>query len=474
MTESNLVAGTWTSGGGATLRSANPTTGETLLEFQELTAAEVDAAVSGARVGAPEWAATPPVERAAILNRVADRLEAATDEFGALIVAEVGKPIREAREEVVRSVAILRYHAQAALDPHGDTIPDAGNQSLLLTEREPLGAVGLITPWNFPLAILIWKLAPALAYGNAVVVKPAPHAALVAARAIRLFADLLPCCALTLTQGGAAVGAAVASAGLDGISFTGSTGAGLRVAKATLDNGTRYQGELGGKNASVVLPSADLDLAVATILRASLSFSGQKCTATSRVIVEQSVAEEFTTKLAVAFAAVVVGDPADERTDFGPLIDAESVARVRGFVERAVADGAEVLAGGHPLPDCGPAFFAPTLLAGVDPDSEVARTEIFGPVLSLLTVDGADAALRAANDTDYGLAAAVFCRDLGDALRFGRQLAASSVRVNGATPGVPFNAPFGPWKMSGIGLPEQGKAAQHFYTRERTLSIGIA
>lgn len=471
-TAANLVGATWTVGDGPVLTTLDPTTDDALMEFAELSPDELADLIQRLRARAQTWHSTPALDRAGALNQLADRVEAVAAEFTSMIVAEVGKPVREAREEVLRSVAIIRYHAQAALDPHGSTIPDATGRAFLFTEREPLGTVGLITPWNFPLAILVWKLAPALAYGNAVIVKPAPHAAMIATRLTRLAAECLPEGVIALAQGGAQIGGLVADAGLDGISFTGSTAAGLKVAAATLAHGTRYQGELGGKNASVVLPSADLDLAAETITRASLSFSGQKCTATSRVIVTRAIAAEFTTLLQERFCSLVVGDPRDECTDFGPLIDAGSVDRVAGFVERGVAAGAEVLAGGGALPDLGPAFFAPTLMGAVDPAWELAQTEIFGPVLSLLVADDADEALAVANGTGFGLAAAVFSRDLDEALRFGRSLAASSIRINGATPGVPFNAPFGPWKMSGIGLPEQGKAAQHFYTRERTVSIG--
>lgn len=472
MTESSYVGGRWVLGNGPALTSDNPTSGERVLDYRSLTAEEVAEAVRVTREAAVGWGATAPLARAGIVNRMADRVEQAASELTDLVVAEVGKPLREASEEVDRAVAILRYHAQAALDPHGETIPDASGRAVLFTAREPLGTVGLITPWNFPVAIFTWKLAPALAYGNSVLIKPAPHAALTAKRMVQLWEDLLPPGVLNIAQGGAEVGALVASSRLDGISFTGSTAAGMRVAGAALESGARYQGELGGKNASIVLRSADMDASIATIVRAAFGFSGQKCTATSRVIVERAVADEFTERLQTAVEAVVVGDPASEATEFGPLIEPAAAGRVDGFVQRAVADGAKLLSGGRALPEFGPGYYAPTVVAA-DPHSELAQTEVFGPVLSLIVADTADEAVVIANDNDYGLAAAVFTQDLEYALRIARQLVASSIRVNGPTPGVPFNAPFGPWKMSGVGLPEQGKTAQHFFTRERTVSIGI-
>lgn len=450
-----------------TLVSRNPTTGEPVLCFEAGTEDDVDAAVEAARAAAPGWEATPALERSERLLAVAAEIDRRADELAALLVEELGKPLREAGEEARRAAAIVRYHAGSALDPHGATIPSSGADLLVYTSRRPLGHVGLITPWNFPIAIPLWKLAPALAYGNTAVMKPAPHAAAIAER----LGELLDGFPVWIVQGGVATGQALSRAPLAGLSFTGSTRAGVGIARDALATGARYQAELGGKNASVVLADADLDHAARTIVGAAFGFAGQKCTATSRVIVEVPVAERLRALLLERMAALRVGDPADEKTDVGPLIEPAAVERVEGFLERAARAGARVLAGGRRRTDLGPCFFEPTLVDGVDAESELFKTEIFGPVLALLESRDADEALGLANAVEYGLSAAVFTRGLEAGLRFAERLEAGIVRVNGPTPGVAFNAPFGPVKASGIGLPEQGKAARDFFTRERTVSV---
>jgi alpha-ketoglutaric semialdehyde dehydrogenase len=447
--------------------SRNPTSGEVLARFTPASEDDVLAAVKAARAEAPEWEQASPLERGEGLLTVAAEIERRTDEFTDLIVTEVGKPLREAREEVRRAAAIVRYHAGSALDPHGETYPSPGDDLLVYTARRPLGHVGLITPWNFPIAIPLWKLAPALAYGNAVVMKPAPHAAAVGEQIGVLFSDF----PVRVVHGGAETGQALARAPLAGLSFTGSTAAGRDVAQLVIRSGARFQAELGGKNASVVLADADLALAARVITGAAFGFAGQKCTATSRVVVERPVAERFCELLAEGIDGLVVGDPADEATDVGPLIDGNSVARMEGFLERAVESGARIVTGGGRRPDLGESFFEPTLVDGADAASELVQTEIFGPVLALLVADTANDALALANAVEYGLSAAVFTRSLDAGLRFAERLEAGIVRVNGPTPGVLFNAPFGPAKASGIGLPEQGKAARDFFTRERTVSV---
>lgn len=454
----------------ALLASWNPTTGGLVESFTAAGSDEVRDAVGAARRAAGDWGATSAAQRNDALLAWADRIAEAEPSLVDAIVDEVGKPIVEAREEVRRAVSIVRYHAAAALDPSGATIPSTGDDGLVFTTSDPLGSVGLITPWNFPAAIPVWKLAPALGYGNTVVWKPSPHATACALRLVELL-DHLPAGVVNLVLGDADVGRLVLQAPLDGISFTGSTGAGREAARLAVETGSRFQAELGGKNASVILADADLDRAVSTVVGAAFGFAGQKCTATSRVIVEASVAERVRALLVERVRGLRVGDPRDESTDVGPLIDASAVSRVGAFVGRAIDDGSIVLTGGEPRPELGASFYAPTVLDRVEPGSELARTEIFGPVLAFFEADDASAALERANETDYALSAAVFTSDLGRALEFARSLRAGLVRVNGATSGVPFAAPFGPFGASGIGLPEQGKAARRFFTRERTIGV---
>lgn len=466
-----LISGLWRVGGGEALNSLNPTTGEVVMAFNMASADDVEEAVRSAREALPRWSSEPPLHRQSLLLELARAIDAQQDVLVESVINEVGKPRSEAREEVRRAIAILVYHAGAILDPDGVTLPSPTGGGFAFTQTEPLGVVGLITPWNFPLAIPMWKLAPALAYGNTVVLKPSPEATATARSITRIAAELLPPGVLNVVAGGAESGMSLASASVNGLSFTGSTPAGLALARQVAGFGVRFQAELGGKNASIVLKDADLERTAVVVARAAMGFAGQKCTATSRVIVDSQVAASFTDLLADAIAALRVGLPSADETEVGPMISPAAVARVSEVVRRGTSDGAEPLVGGVPRGDLGTAFFAPTLFSKVSAESELASAEIFGPVLSLLVADDEADALRLANSTQYGLAAAVFTRDIDLGLRFARKLDAGLIRVNGPTPGVLFNAPFAPRKASGIGLPEQGKTARDFFTLERTIDI---
>jgi acyl-CoA reductase-like NAD-dependent aldehyde dehydrogenase len=467
-----FIGGAWREGRGGAGESRDPTTGETVACYREASGEDVAAAVEAARSACSEWAGCSALERADALSRVAARIEAQLESLALDIVDEVGKPLVEAREEARRAAAIVRYHAGAALDPHGETIPSPNGDAFVFTQRQPLGVVGLITPWNFPLTIPVWKFAPALAYGNTVVMKPAPHATKLAARIVDLLSDLPPG-VFNVVPGGIETGRALSQSALDGLSFTGSTPSGRAVARMAVESGTRYQAELGGKNAAIVLADADLGAAASTVAGAAMGFAGQKCTATSRVVVEQSVSADFRALLIDAIDRLVVGAPRNEDTDVGPLIEASAVTRVSGFVTRAAASGARVVRGGDRLQGLSEAFFEPTLVDGVAPEDELAQTEVFGPVLALLDARDATQALQIANATAYGLAAAIFTTDLQRGLELAQRVDAGIVRVNGPTPGVIFNAPFGPAKASGIGLPEQGKAAREFFTGQRSVAITL-
>jgi acyl-CoA reductase-like NAD-dependent aldehyde dehydrogenase len=465
-----LIDSRWRAGAGPLLESRNPTTGELLVACASATPAEVNEAVAAAREAAPAWASVSPLRRTTLLRDIAQRIEDDHEGLVGLVVDEVGKPLREAREEVQRAAALAHYFAASTLNAEGETIPSPGGESFVYTTREPLGPVGLITPWNFPVAIPLWKIVPALAAGNTLVLKPSPHALATALRLAELFAAL-PTGVFNLVAGGAETGSALARSPLAGLSFTGSTKTGAAVARDVLTSGARYQAELGGKNASIVLADADLEHAAETIAGAAMGFAGQKCTATSRVIVETAIADDFSRLLCDRIADLRVGLPHDEETDLGPLIENAAVPRVAGFVERAVAEGAKLVIGGEARPDLGAAFYAPTLLTRVGAETELACTEVFGPVLALQVANDPEHALRIANTSPYGLAAAVFTNRLDRALAFSRRLEAGLIRVNGPTPGVFFNAPFAPAKESGIGLPELGTAARDFFTRQRTVTV---
>jgi aldehyde dehydrogenase (NAD+) len=432
---------------------------------------DVDRAVRAAAAAAPGWAGTPGQARADALHRVAGRVEARAEELAALVCREVGKPIVEARGEVARTAGILRYHAQAALDPDGETYPPGDGRSLLMSRRRPRGVVGLITPWNFPLAIPAWKLAPALAYGNVCVWKASPLSPACASELLGCLAAELPDGVVQLVQGGADAGVALAGhAALGAISFTGSAAAGASVARQAADRGIAAQCEMGGQNASIVLADAEVGRAAAVIARAAMGYAGQKCTATSRVIAERSVAADVRDALIAEIEGLVVENPADPACEVGPLISADARAAAVAAVTRGVHDGARLLTGGSVLDGDGN-YLAPALVELSDPGAELAQEEVFAPVCALMRTDGADAAVELANGVRHGLVAAVFTRDLDHVLDLANRLDTGLVRVNQPTSGVDLHTPFGGEKASGLGPREQGKAAREFYTSLRTVLI---
>ncbi|GLW77330.1 aldehyde dehydrogenase (NAD+) [Actinokineospora globicatena] len=401
-------------------------------------------AVARARTAQREWAATGPAVRAAALDAIADAV--AGSDLAQLIVREVGKPITEAKGEVARAVAIFRYYAQQAYDPIGETYPGG----LFLTVRRPRGVAGLITPWNFPLAIPVWKAAPALAFGNAAVIKPSPDATACALRLAELVEGHLPEGLFAVVPGGADVGTALVDSA-DVVSFTGSGAVGRQVAIAAAGRGIPAQCEMGGLSAAIVLPDADLDRAAADIAYAAMGFAGQKCTATKRVIVVGSGTRDA---LLSAVDALRIGDPADPTTAVGPVISAAARDRV-------------VAAGGSAL-DADGWFVRPTL---VGPGTRLDREEVFGPIATITEVADADAAVALANATDYGLVTALYTADLTAALSYVERCESGLVKVNMPTAGVDFHLPFGGERGSGYGGKEQGKAAAAFYTLSRTVQL---
>jgi acyl-CoA reductase-like NAD-dependent aldehyde dehydrogenase len=421
-----------------------------------------------------EWAAMPAPLRANALTSAAQALGDAAEELSLLVVREVGKPIVEARQEVARAVGILRYHAQAALDADGETYPTAppaDPHALLLARRRPRGVAGLITPWNFPVAIPLWKAAPALAYGNAVVLKPAPDASGVAVRLVELVGRFLPRHVLQLVTGGAEAGQALVERA-DVVSFTGSVGVGHQVATAAGMRGVPVQAEMGGLNASIVLPDADVAAATTTIASAAMGYAGQKCTATSRVIAVGGIVEAGTVSEALVAAVdrLVVGNPVDEGTVVGPVITAKARARVLEAVDEVRGRGARIATGGRPGEGDG-WFVAPTVVDGLDPDARLAQEEVFGPICVVLRAASVEQAVAISNAVPYGLVTSVFTRDLGAALRAVDGLDSGMIRVNQPTSGVDFHAPFGGEKQSSIGPREQGKQARELYTSTRTITI---
>jgi alpha-ketoglutaric semialdehyde dehydrogenase len=437
-------------------------------------AGAVDAAVGKALAAARSWAGAPALERAGLLNTMADRLGQRAEEFAGLMVREVGKPIGESRAEVTRGVAILRYHAQAALDPDGETYPSADGRTLLMARTFPRGVVGLITPWNFPVAIPLWKAAPALAYGNAVLLKPSPESSACALALATLGDGLLPEDVFQVVTGGGAAGEAlVADERVAAISFTGSRAVGTLVAVAAASRGAAYQTEMGGQNASVVLGDADVGAAASTIATAAMGYAGQKCTATSRAIVVGDP-REFTEALVDSVETLGFGDPASPDVAVGPVITDTARRNVMDAARDAEAAGGRVLSGGNEGDGAG-YFVSPLVVDRVDRrKARLTREEVFGPTLAILSARDPDEAIAMANEVDLGLVGAVFTRDLDRALEVAGRLETGLVRVNAPTSGVDFHAPFGGEKGSSAGPREQGKAARAFYTSARTISIAPA
>lgn len=474
----NFIGGEWTAAlSGGTFERRNPADERDRIgSYADSDAADVAATVAAARAALPAWRRLAPDARAQYLFRAADLLAARRDAVAAALTREEGKSLPEATGETQRGVTLLRYYAGEGLRSDGEVLPSADPNVLLFTERTALGVVGLITPWNFPVAIPLWKAAPALVYGNAVVIKPSELSPECARLLTEVFAEAgLPAGVFNLVQGRGAAGAALAaSEGVDGISFTGSVATGKSIAAACQSRGAKYQLEMGGKNAVVVLEDADLPQAVELTVRGAMKSAGEKCTATSRAIVVEAVADAFTNALAERAASLKIGPGTDPDAYLGPVISRAAKERILENIRAAEAEGARLLCGsdlagradlahGH--------YVAPTVLDDVTPQMRIAQEEVFGPVLAVLRVADFDAALEAANGTRYGLSASVFTRDIGKALRFAREAEAGLVRINGETAGVEPQAPFGGMKASSSFSREQGQAAKEFYTQIKTISI---
>jgi len=433
-------------------------------------AAEAVEAAAGAFAA---WRDTPPPARGDVLRRAADLVDERADEIGRDLAREEGKTLAEAVGETRRAAAILRYYAGQTLEPDGETYPSHSALTFLYARREPLGVVTAISPWNFPIAIPAWKIAPAVAFGNTVVWKPAEIVPLTSTHLAAAFFDAgLPDGVLNLVLGrGSVVGdTLVTHDRVEAITFTGSNAVGRALQLKATEAGKKVQLELGGKNPAVVLADADLELAAEQVARGAFLSAGQKCTATSRVIVEQRVLEEFGDRVAALARSWPVGDPLDETTKVGPLSSKSQLDTVSGYLDVAEREAARVLVGGG-RPDGGGYFVEPTVLADLPATSAVVREEIFGPVAALLPASSYEEAVALANDTPFGLTAALFTRDLGKALRFARDIRAGVVKVNQESAGLEFQAPFGGMRQSSSGSREQGKVARDFFTQWKTVYL---
>jgi aldehyde dehydrogenase (NAD+) len=445
----------------------DPTTGEQAFEVAPTAAPDAAEAVARARDAQRDWADLGGQGRAAKLVAAADRI-AADAELAGLIVADVGKPVVEARAEVGRTAAILRYVASLATIPVGEVYEDAAGEQIRVVRR-PRGVAVLITPWNFPAAIPAWKLAPALQAGNAVCLKPATQGTRVAQRVVgHLNAAGIGEDVIRVVAGGADTAGALLDAGPDAVSFTGSTATGRAISERVAGRFVPLQLEMGGKNGVYVSPEADPATAAKIALAGAMGYAGQKCTATSLLFVHERAADAVREELDRQTGALGVGDPRDEATVVGPVIDAGHRDEIAGVLAQARERGVTIDRGGEPLDRPG-AFLAPTLLSGGADDDPVHREELFAPVLSVRSVGDMDEALRHLDALPYGLVAGVVSPLRAEVEAFARRVEAGLVRVNAPTTGLEPHVPFGGSKQSSFGPREQGRAGLQFFSETRTI-----
>jgi aldehyde dehydrogenase (NAD+) len=479
-TFSNLIGGEWVAASnGATSEVRNPADIDDVIGI--VPAATVDdakAAIGAAKDAYAKWADLPAPERGRVLHRAANLLETQIDEWAADLTREEGKTRAEARAEVVRSVDLLRYFAGEAWRVGGDMLPADTPHTLLYSMRVPLGVVAIITPWNFPLSIPVWKIAPALVTGNTVVYKPASATPIMGIKLAKLFLDAgLPAGVLNIITGsGGTLGdALVTDERIDGVSFTGSYQVGHALYQKTAPRIVRTHLEMGGKNPVIVAADADLDKAVMTAVRGGFGLTGQACTATSRVIVEAPVLKEFTERFTAAARALKVGPGLADGVQMGPAVSAPQRTTDLEYIEIARGEGAQVATGGG-APNgqkYGRGHFVqPTVLTNVRPDMRIAQEEVFGPVVGVMEAADLEEALAIANNVSYGLSATIVTNDLRKAIRFVERSEVGMVKVNQPTTGASVQAPFGGFKNSGSGMfREMGNGAIEFYTRIKTVYL---
>ncbi|MDE1993836.1 MAG: aldehyde dehydrogenase family protein [Rhizobiaceae bacterium] len=467
----NLIAGEWTGTTGA--ENINPSnTNEVVGLYASANAQDVADAIAAAKAAFPAWSRSGILERHTILKKAGDEIMARKDELGALLAREEGKTLPEAIGETIRAAQIFEFFAGEALRLAGEVVPSVRPNIGVEITREPLGVIGIITPWNFPIAIPAWKIAPALCYGNTVVFKPA---------------DLVPGCSwaivdilhraglpkgvLNLVMGkGSVVGQAMLdSPVLSGITFTGSVGTGKRVALASVEHGRKYQLEMGGKNPMVILDDADLTVAVEAAANSAFFSTGQRCTASSRLIVTEGIHDKFVAALTEKLKTLNVDNATKAGTHIGPVVDAKQLKTDTDYIEIGRQEGAKLAFGGELLTRETPGFYLqPTLFTEATNQMRISREEIFGPVASVIRVKDYDEALATANDTPFGLSSGIATTSLKYATHFKRNAEAGMVMVNLPTAGVDFHVPFGGRKGSSFGPREQGKYAAEFFTTVKT------
>ena len=467
----NLIDGEWR--GEDFQPNINPSrTNESIGDYAVANEIDTADAISAAKIAGEKWRDSGLLERHKVLRTAADEMFARVDELGYLLSSEEGKTLAEGKGEANRAAQIFDFFAGEALRLSGEIVPSVRPGVEVQITREPVGVVGIITPWNFPIAIPAWKIAPAICYGNSIVFKPAE----LAPGCAWAIADILnraglPKGVLNLVMGrGTVVGQAILdSADVDAITFTGSIGTGQKVANASVKHMRKFQLEMGGKNPLVVLDDADIDVAVDCALNGAFFSTGQRCTASSKLIVTDAIHDRFVAELVSRMEATVVDDAVKEGTQIGPVVDQSQLDKNLSYIETGKKEGAKVAFGGKILDRENPGFYMqPTLFTESDSNMCICRDEIFGPVASVIRVKNYDEGLHAANDTEFGLTAGICTSSMKHAADFKRNAQAGMVMVNLPTAGVDFHVPFGGSKKSSYGSREQGRYAAEFYTGVKT------
>lgn len=475
MLNRNLIGGEWTAGQGVSLNSSPSDTSDIVGEYASADRQDVENAASAAAAAFPAWSRATPELRADVLDRVANEILARQDEIGRVLAREEGKTLPEGIGEAVRAGRIFKYFAGEAIRLEGERLDSVRTGIEVEIIREAEGVIGIITPWNFPIAIPAWKIAPALAYGNTVVFKPAdlvPGCAWILADIIQRAGAPAGVFNLVMGRGSVVGDAIVNSDHIRGVSFTGSVPIGRHISSGCVEQGKKVQLELGGKNPLIVAADADLDVAVSVAINGSYFSTGQRCTASSRLIVEDAIHDEFVRRLVSAMSHLKVGNALKAGVDIGPVASSSQLKQDLEFIEIGREEGARLALGGELLKlDTNGYFLQPALFVDTDNRMRINREEIFGPVASVIRVKDCEEAVEVANDTQFGLASGICTTSLKSASDFKRRSQAGMVMVNLPTAGVDYHAPFGGRKASSYGSREQGKHAREFYTSMKTVYV---
>lgn len=466
----NYVAGQWVSSQHTT-QNINPSdTTDVIGNYAVATVDDVHQAVTAARQAQIDWALAGIQTRSNVLAKAARIMDDRAEELGNLLAREEGKQLTEATAEVRRAVQILEFFAAEALRNTGTAIESVRPGLTVEMTHEPMGVIGVITPWNFPIAIPVWKIAPALAFGNAVVFKPAGITPGMAWELVNIMEQAgLPGGVLNLVMGsGSVIGDAILDARVDAVSFTGSAGVGRTLATKCVERGIKVQTEMGGKNPLIIMGDADLEAAVDIAISGSYYSTGQRCTASSRLIVTEDIHDQFVNLMKQRIDALTVGDARDPNTIIGPVVSAEQLASNLEYVEIARAEGGQVYGGQRLTNTTDGYYMQPALITETTNDMRINQEEVFGPVASVIKVKNYDDAVAVANDTQYGLSAGICTTSLRTATDFKRRAQAGMVMVNAPTAGVDPHVSFGGRKGSSYGAREQGAAAREFYTQHKT------